>query len=274
MKKFNLGLIQHKNLPDKEANLDVAEAEIAAAAEKGADLIVLPECFVCDSTARSVAAAAEHVGEEITERLSAAAKKYRVWIHGGSFPETDDRVPLPYNTTLVFRPDGSIAAKYRKLQLFDAELDGKKLGSESEMFSEGDEIVTYDAEFAKIGAAICYDVRFPYIFEEAARRGVELTILPAAFSAVTGPLYWDLLVRARATDTTMYVAGCNAVSHESNRYQAYGHTLVADPRGRVLGSLGGEPGILVTEIDPAYSLEVRRQLPVVEANRQKEILWD
>ena len=132
----------------------------------------------------------------------------------------------------------------RKLHLFDIDIPGKITYKESDTFQPGDELCVFDTEFSKVGFAICYDLRFPELALLMRQRGAKVLIYPGSFNLTTGPMHWELLLRSRAVDTQCYTIGVStARNKESTLYQAYGHSLAADPHGKVLTSCGEDPEI-------------------------------
>lgn len=163
----------------------------------------------------------------------------KAYLIGGSIPEYSTTTKKYYNTSLTFNPAGQLLATHRKVHLFDIDIPGKITFRESDVLSPGDEITIVDLpDYGKIGIAICYDVRFPELAMVAARKGAFALIYPGAFNLVTGKLHWRLLGQARAVDNQVYVAFCSPARDMSASYNAWGHSLVADPMAEVLVEAG------------------------------------
>ena len=263
---------------DKEQNLKKAEESIKKAADKGAELVILPEMFVCEFIPEIMRKNAEGDNGETISRLSGSAKENGVWLIGGTFPETDKNVngketdgnntdfPVYYNTCPIFSPEGKLAAKYRKQHLFDVNVSegGLKINStESDLFTPGSDDIVFDTGALKIGVAVCFDLRFPELFARMRDSGAELVVIPAAFSAATGPAHWELLLRARAVDNRYFTAGAGAVSAHNAKYRTYAHSLAADPWGNVIASAGEDETVLLFDIDRDRIREVRKQMKLV-----------
>jgi predicted amidohydrolase len=184
-----------------------------------------------------------------------------------------ERAPLGaataiYNTSLLFDPDGRLLARYRKMHRFDVDLPGQVVARESDWFAAGANIATATTPLGALGTAICYDLRFPELFRRMASAGVQVILLPSAFTLHTGRDHWQVLLRARAIENQAYVVAPNQCGRHSPQLVSYGHSAIVDPWGRVLAS-GPESGeaIVAAEIDLAYLSTVRSQLPALAHRR-------
>jgi predicted amidohydrolase len=168
------------------------------------------------------------------------------------------------NRSVLFSPEGDITATYDKIHLFDATLPGLKQYRESATYAGGNRAVVAEAAGLKLGLTICYDVRFPALHQALAQAGAEIIAVPAAFTVPTGAAHWEILLRARAIETGCFViAAAQAGQHENGR-ATYGHSMIVDPWGRIVGELGGEgAGVLVAEIDPKAVTEARERVPAL-----------
>ena len=267
-------LIQMNSGPDKPANLAAAEALIARAVEtERPDWIGLPECFdFLGGRREDKLAAAEPIGEGLAYRLmSGLARRHGVFLHAGSMLE---RVPGQAgpaerirNTTVVFDRGGSEIARYSKIHMFDIETPDGASYRESASFEPGRAIVTYDCEGVTVGCAICYDLRFPRLFEALVDRGAQAIVLPAAFTLQTGKDHWEVMCRARAIEAQAYLlapAQCGAHRAGEETRLTYGHSLVADPWGHVVARASDGPGFVSARLEPERVAAVRRRMPVRE----------
>jgi predicted amidohydrolase len=181
------------------------------------------------------------------------ARDAGIFLIGGSIPEREvkgvgtegdgngggEEKERLYNTSLVFGKKGELLATHRKVHLFDIDIPGGITFKESEVLSPGNKVTIVEFEgLGKVGLGICYDVRFPELAMVAARRGAWGVFYPGAFNTTTGPLHWRLLGQSRAVDNQVYVAMCSPARDENASYRAWGHSLVADPMGKVLGEAG------------------------------------
>lgn len=250
-RKFSLAVIQQFVRSDKNANLKRACELLEEAAKNGSKIASLPECFNSPYGVQHFANFAETIPDgETTTTISNMAKKLGIYIIGGSIPEKRDG--KLYNTCTVFGPDGSLLTKFSKMHLFDIDIPGKITFKESSVLSAGNNFATFDTPYCKIGLGICYDLRFPELAQIYAKSGCELIVYPGAFNMTTGPLHWDLLLRSRANDNQLFIAGVAPARDVNAGYVAWGHSSVIDPWGKVIGKLDEKEGILYTEIAKAF----------------------
>lgn len=248
-----------------EQTLDKAAAMVREAAQNGAQIVALPEMFSCPYSGRYFHTFAARGHEPILEKLSAWAKENGVLLVGGSIPESEDG--RLYNSAFVFDPDGRQLARHRKVHLFDVDIPGMRF-KESDTFARGDEITVFDSPFGRFGLAVCFDVRFPELFRAMAERGAQAVFLPAQFNLKTGPMAWELLLRARAADNQLYVAACAAARYVGFDYECWGHSTVTDPFGQVAATCDETEQILYAGLDFARVQEARRQIPTLSALRE------
>lgn len=271
MTTFLVAAIQMDTTSNQDQNLSVAADFIGEAAKKGAKLIALPETMVY--LGRDYAALSEAVpGGKTATYLSALARKYGVYIEGGSLYERNENDPVrPYNTTFLLGPDGAFLGKYSKLHPFDVVLDSGVTSRESSHVAPGHEIVTVKtAGVGTLGFGICYDLRFGELFRLMALRGAQILVLPANFTEATGRAHWEVLVRARAIENECYVIAPNQVGKKP-RFTAYGHSLIVDPRGKVLAEADGtETGVIYAPIDLDLVSKVRKETFTLQ-NRREDI---
>ena len=246
-------------------NLDALEALAHEAAAQGVQYALSPEVSVVFAENREGLRAAAGPWENnfALARASTIARNTKMHLQLGSLA-----VALPdgrfANRSVLFRPDGEIAATYDKIHLFDATLPGLKQYRESETYAGGDRAVIAEAAGMKLGLTICYDVRFPALHRTLAEAGAEVIAVPAAFTVPTGEAHWEVLLRARAIETGCFViAAAQAGKHENGR-STYGHSMIVDPWGRIVGQLGGDgEGVLVADIDIGAVAEARGRVPAL-----------
>jgi nitrilase len=265
---MKVALVQMNSGSDKAANLAAARGliETAVAVERP-DWICLPEVFdfLGGSRADKLAAAETIPGGPAYRMLSALARTHKVFIHAGSILERIEGEPRVGNTTLVFDRHGEEIARYRKIHMFDITTPDGQEYNESAAIKPGDAVVTYDCEGVKVGCAICYDLRFPALFQALADQGAEMIALPAAFTLQTGKDHWEVLCRARAIETETYfcAAAQTGTFRQAGELRAtYGHSLVVDPWGLVVARASDGPGVVGAQVDPARVKNVRALIPV------------
>ena len=265
-----VALLQMTSGIDPAANGGVMVAAVAEAAAGGAAMLFTPE--MSGLLDRDRKRAAPHiVPEDASPVLGAvrdAAARAGLWVHIGSLAvRTEDA--LWANRAFVIDPAGDIAARYDKIHMFDVALANGETWRESAAYRPGESVVTVQCPVGKLGLTVCYDIRFPALFEELGRQGCDTIAIPAAFTVPTGRAHWHLLQRARAVEASAFVISAAQAGRHDDGRETYGHSLVVDPWGDVLldmgSAAGGELGFAV--IDPARTREVRDQLPSL-ANRR------
>lgn len=262
---MKIALCQTTVHKDWRKNLRNAECVIAEAVKAKADMVVLPEMFICPYNKKAILSAAQPEGGEAWQSMAEAAQKNHVYLAAGSIPESEDG--HIYSTCWIFDREGKQIGKYRKMHMFDIDVEGGQYYNESSVITAGNEICVAETEFGPIGIAICYDVRFPEQFRLMQQRGVKAVVLPASFNRTTGPAHWELLMRARALDQEMYVLGCAAAGDLAGSYNGWGHSIAVDPWGTIMEELGEGPGILMAAVDFAKADAVRSQIPVLQQLR-------
>ncbi|KAM4701420.1 omega-amidase NIT2 [Discoglossus pictus] len=265
MAKFKVALVQLLVSPAKSDNLNRACKLIKEAAQQGAKVVALPECFNSPYGTNFFPEYAEKIPGQSTQMLSDVAKECEIYLIGGSIPEEDSG--KLYNTCAVFGPDGSLLVKHRKIHLFNIDVPGKIRFQESETLSPGDSFTVFDTPFCKIGVGICYDMRFAELAQIYTRKGCQLLVYPGAFNMTTGPAHWELLQRARALDNQVYVATVSPARDEKASYVAWGHSTVVSPWGEVIAKAAAEETIIYTDIDLQYLADIRQQIPIHSQRR-------
>ncbi|KAG8495461.1 hypothetical protein CXB51_013093 [Gossypium anomalum] len=267
---FKIGICQLAVTPDKERNIQHARKAIEEAAQKGAQLVVLPEIWNSPYSNDSFPVYAEdidagHDASPSTAMLSEVSSRLKITVVGGSIPERcRDKL---YNTCCVFGTDGKLKAKHRKIHLFDIDIPGKITFMESKTLTAGETPTIVDTDVGRIGVGICYDIRFQELAMIYASRGAHLLCYPGAFNMTTGPLHWELLQRARAVDNQLYVATCSPARDAGAGYVAWGHSTLVGPFGEVLATTEHDEDIIIAEIDYSILEQRRANLPLAKQRR-------
>jgi len=263
---------------DREANLAAAGRLVDEAVDGGAELVVVPEYFSVAGTPDVLRAHAEPLDGPTVAWASALAARHGIHLVAGSFPEQAGRPDgRLFNTSCVLGPDGTTLAVYRKIHLFDVALGGVAF-RESDTIAPGRSAVALSLDTAPtdsrgtpvvLGLTLCYDLRFPELYRMLALEGATVVTVPAAFTAVTGPAHWELLLRARAVEEQVFVIGSGQVGELPPGMPAcHGHSMVVDPWGRVLSERDDpSPGVVLADLALDELADVRSRLPVL-ANRQ------
>ncbi len=270
---LRVGLTQWHVTADIGANLAVAERLIARAAADGADVVVLPENALMLGTNTQMRDAALAEDSPEVARLGAAARAAGATVVlGGMKNRTGGGIR---NSALVFAPDGTIAARYDKLHLFDARIGGQSFEA-STVEQPGDELVTIDVAGVRLGLTICYDVRFPEVARALALAGAEVLLVPSAFVQRTGEAHWHTLLRARAIENHAFVVASATVHSpddpSADAFATYGHALAVGPWGEVLADLGeAAEAVQVVRVDPGEVARARATLPVLAGRRDPAV---
>jgi predicted amidohydrolase len=246
-------------------NLDTLERLAHEAAAQGATYALSPEVTVAFAENREGLRSAAWPWENspAVARCAVIARETGLHLHLGSMAVAlpDERYA---NRSVLFRPDGSVAATYDKIHLFDATLPGLRQYRESDTYAPGDRAVVTEAQGMKVGLSICYDMRFPALYRTLAEAGAEVLAVPAAFTVPTGEAHWETLLRARAIETGCYVIAAAQAGQHQNGRATWGHSMIIDPWGRILGQLGGEgEGVLVADLDKSAVAEARGRVPAL-----------
>lgn len=268
---MKIAALQMVSTPRVDDNLATARRLIAQAAADGAQIVGLPEyfCFM-GATDRDKLAIAESPGEgPIQQMLSDTARQHGVWVMGGTLPMRSGDLDHVMNANCVYAPDGSLAARYDKMHLFQYD-NGRESYDEGRVLLAGDAPMSFEAGHVRVGLSVCYDLRFPELYRRITFGGAkpcDLIAVPAAFTYTTGRAHWELLLRARAIENQCYViAPAQGGTHENGR-RTWGHSMVVDPWGEVLNVLPEGEGVVMAELDPARITSVRSQLPALAHRR-------
>ncbi len=267
--RLRLAAVQMCSTNDLEENLHRATERIREAADRGADVVALPENFAFMGSDEERAHVAQDLNGEILAILKALALEKAVNILGGSFlvKSSDEPGARPYNTSVFLDREANAAAVYHKIHLFDVSLTDWASYRESEYIRPGKEPVTVSREGVTFGLTICYDLRFPELYRALARRGAQIVFVPAAFTMVTGKEHWMPLLQARAIESQVYmVAPAQFGRHDAKR-QTHGHSAIVDPWGAVLAQAPERECVIYADFDAEYLQEVRRRIPVLEHER-------
>jgi deaminated glutathione amidase len=264
--------LQLSSQGDVHENLDRVGALIAEAARRGATTVVLPENFAYmgdEEGKRGIAEDLDNGRGPIVQRLTQSARSASVTVVAGGFPERASDPSRPYNTCAVFAQDGTIAARYRKIHLFDVDLADSTSYRESASTTPGDAhaAVVTEVDGVQLGLSICYDVRFPELYRALSTSGAEAVVVPAAFTLLTGKDHWQVLLRARAIETQGYVIAAAQWGRHPKGRATFGKSCVIDPWGEIIAQASEGEGIVVATLDPAYLARVRANLPSLQHRR-------
>ncbi len=271
---MKVALLQMNVSDDPAANLPETVRMVREAAAQGAEFVLTPEVTNCVSTSRAHQnEVLQHEADDMSlAALREAARETGIWLLIGSLAlKTGDADGRFANRSFLITPEGEIAARYDKIHMFDVDINETETYRESAGYRPGTQAAVAQTPFATIGLSICYDMRFPALYQALASAGAQILTAPAAFSPVTGAAHWHALLRARAIETGCFVlapaqTGTHASAQNRTR-DTYGHSLVVDPWGTVILDANDAPGIYIVDLDMEKGAEVRRKVPSL-ANRR------
>lgn len=270
MHKVKIAAIQMDTQRNKAENLEKARYFIEMAANEGANVISLPEYFNFIGEEHEEADNAERIPSgETTALLSHLAKKHNLYIHGGSILEKTENHGKFFNTTVVINPDGEVIETYRKIHLFDVEVENGPAMKESHTKEYGNRVVVVDTEYGRWGLSICYDLRFPELYRLLALQGAELLFVPAEFTLHTGKDHWETLLRARAIENQCFVVATAQIGRKP-LFSTYGRSMIVDPWGTVLAVAPDIETIITAEVDLDRVFKIREQIPCLQ-NRRSDV---
>ncbi|MBE7527078.1 carbon-nitrogen hydrolase family protein [Nitrosomonas sp.] len=261
--KVRVAAVQMASGPSVSANLEEAFRLIEEAAAKQAKLVVLPEYFcIMGMKDTDKLAVRENPGEgEVQNFLSETARRFGIWLVGGSVPLVSPVSNKVYNSCLVYDEHGRQAARYDKIHLFGLSL-GNENFAEERTIDAGNRVVALDSPFGRMGLSICYDLRFPELYRMMGK--VDIILAPSAFTAITGKAHWETLIRARAIENQAYLVAPAQGGFHVNGRETNGDSMIVDPWGVVIDRLPRGSGVVVADIDRVYQSSVRASLPALE----------
>lgn len=257
-----IAAVQMASGPNVSANLNEAGRLIEMAVEQGARLVALPEYFgIMGMKDTDKVAVREEPGQgPIQDFLRETARKYGIWLVGGSVPLVASVPAKVLNSCLVYDDQGRQVARYDKIHLFGFEF-GSERYSEQKTIEPGDKVVTVDSPFGRLGLSICYDLRFPELYRSLG--DVNIILIPSAFTETTGKAHWETLIRARAIENLAYVLAPAQGGYHVNGRETHGDSMIVDPWGVILDRLPRGSGIVIAGINPEYQARLRTSLPAL-----------
>ncbi|MGO2341459.1 carbon-nitrogen hydrolase family protein [Vibrio litoralis] len=262
-----VALIQMTSGPDPQGNLAFVEQQLQAMQNQQVDWAVLPENAIIFGHREDYHQHAEVlVKGPLQSALAKLASDYGIWLVVGSFPiRVSDDVKT---TCLVFSSEGELQADYDKLHMFDVDVrDDHQRYRESETFLAGERVVVTQTPFANLGLSICYDLRFPELFQQLSRDGADVIVVPAAFTYVTGKAHWEPLLRARAIETQCWIVAVGQTGTHPCGRQTWGHSMVINPWGQIVECLPETAGYITVTIDTKINQDIRQRMPVMQHAR-------
>jgi predicted amidohydrolase len=270
LETLRVAAVQLQSQDDVLENLGVCRKLVAEAGREGARLVVLPENFAYFGPDEARQNSAERVADAsrpIQSALAEMARTNGVFLVAGGYPEASSDPARPFNTALVYGPDGALLSSYRKIHLFDVALQDGTTLSESSGTSPGEALVCFDIGRFRIGLSICYDLRFPELYRALVAQGASVLLVPAAFTLHTGKDHWHTLLRARAIESQAFVVAAAQWGKHPQGRSTYGHSLVVDPWGTVIAEASDRVGVVSATLDLSYLERVRAAVPCLSHRR-------
>ncbi|MDR2527692.1 MAG: carbon-nitrogen hydrolase family protein [Synergistaceae bacterium] len=262
MSSFLMGVIQINSTDDKKHNLEKLGSFIDEAVKRGARMCATSETVAYVGKPEDEVREQEPIPGPTSEFFAQKARQHKIWLHCGSYLEANPQEPArPFNTNIVINPKGDVVARYRKIHMYDVEIQNGPSFKESATRCPGSEIVVFDSDFGRMGLSICYDMRFPELYRLLTLKGAKVLFVPALYMLYTGKDHWETVLRTRAIENQCYVVAPDQIGVKTNGAHAYGRSLVIDPWGNVVAKASDKECVLVTEIDMGLVDAVREQLP-------------
>jgi predicted amidohydrolase len=267
---MKVAIVQMTSVKDHQENFRIAKTLVISASEQGAKLILLPEMFACIGVNNQSELAANFFTlAQLELSIGSWAKTNSIFIVAGSLPFSSTVKDKVFAASLVFSPEGKVIAHYNKVHLFDVDVaDEKGHYRESDTFEPGQTPKVANIENLKLGLSICYDLRFPELYQVYQKQQCQLITVPSAFTYKTGKMHWEILLKARAIETQAYVLAANQCGiHEDGR-RTWGHSMIVSPNGEILAEMEqDEVGIIVSDLDMESQHLIRKAMPLLNHKR-------
>lgn len=262
VKAAAIQMISNDNVAD---NLILAERLIKEASDAGSKLIALPENFAYLGDRDDLLKVREKENDgPIQKFLSKQAQLNHIFLIGGSIPLFAENEKKLRSASLVFNEKGQCVTRYDKIHLFDVTVTGDQVYQESKQVEPGRDICVISSPYGNLGLSICYDLRFPELFRHMLDKDAEIFVLPSAFTAKTGQVHWEILLRARAIENLCYIIAPNQGGQHANGRETYGHSMIIDPWGNKLAELEAGNGFAMADIDINHLTAIRQSFPSIE----------
>ena len=266
-----IAAVQMVSTPDVDENLDSAARLLQQAADQGAEFALLPEFFaIIGREDTDKLAHQEPYGEgPLQSFLSGRAREHGLWLMGGTIPLQSGDPNRVYNSCLLYNPRGECVARYDKIHLFDVSIEGEQEESysESRTMTPGAEVVVAGTPLGNIGMSVCYDLRFPELYRSMADQNVDIITVPSAFTETTGRKHWDILLRSRAVENLSFVIAAAQGGQNNETRATWGHSMIIDPWGDILGELDKGSGVVCADIDLERARTLRQSFPALQHRR-------
>ncbi|MEJ2760326.1 MAG: carbon-nitrogen hydrolase family protein [Gammaproteobacteria bacterium] len=259
--------IQMVSTPELEENLDSAAALLRQAADQGAEFAQLPEFFpiIGREDTDKLAHQEDFGGGPLQDFLAGRAREHGLWLMGGTIPLKSGDPGRVLNSCLLFSPEGECVARYDKIHLFDVSIQGDAEESyrESRTMMPGSEVTVAKTPIGNIGMSVCYDLRFPELYRRMLDQNIDIITVPSAFTETTGRKHWEVLLRSRAIENLSFVIAAAQGGQNTETRATWGHSMIIDPWGDILGELEKGPGVVCADIDLERVRSLRQSFPAL-----------
>ena len=269
---MRVAAVQLNSTAEKARNLEVAERLVRGAAADGSELVCLPERWNLLADSAELLEGAEPLAGPSLDAARGWARELGIHLLAGSIAERVEGHERLFNTSVLIAPDGEDVAAYRKIHMFDVEVEGTVF-RESDHDEPGEEIVVARLGDLELGMTVCYDLRFPELYRILAVRGARVIAVPSAFTVPTGRAHWEVLVRARAIENQAFVIAPDQIGKAPPKFDSYGHSAIVDPWGAVLAMAPDEECFVAADLDLAGQERVRDTLPALANRRPGSYRW-
>ncbi|KAL5206915.1 hypothetical protein ABZP36_035124 [Zizania latifolia] len=271
-----VGVVQMTSVGDLDANYSTCSRLTKEAASAGVKFLCFPEVFsfIGSKDGESIKIA-EPLDGPIMQRYCSLAKESSMWLSLGGFQEKGPDDSHQYNTHVIIDDSGEVRSSYQKIHLFDVDVPGNMVYKESRFTTAGDTVVAVDSPFGRLGLSVCYDLRFPELYQRLRfKHQAQVLLVPSAFTKVTGEAHWEILLRARAIETQCYVIAAAQAGKHNEKRESYGDSIIIDPWGTVIARLPDRlsTGFAVADIDLSKVEAVRTKMPISE-HRKFDSNW-
>lgn len=263
--------VQLNATTDAPRNLATADRLVRQAAERGAELVVLPEKWRSMSSGKALRHSAEALDGPALTWARAIAAELGIELVAGSVSLRDEETGARFNTSVHVGPDGRDRARYRKLHMFDVDVDGIAYRESADEQAGEEIVVSTTSGGVELGLTICYDLRFPELYRALSGRGARVMVVPSAFTLATTRDHWATLLRARAIENQAFVVAANQVGEHGGGRRSGGRSMIVDPWGIVLAQAPDGEGLVVADLDLDAQERIRRELPALAHRRPDQL---
>jgi predicted amidohydrolase len=269
---MRVAAVQLNSTDDYNRNFEVAQRLVREAAADGAELVVLPEKWTALGPSEVLQSAAQPLAGPALSAAAGWAQELGIHLVAGSVPERVEGRPKLFNTSVLIGPNGGYLAVYRKIHMFDVDVEGIAY-RESELEEPGEEIVVADAGGVSVGLTVCYDLRFPELYRILALKNARVITVPSAFTERTGRDHWEVLLRARAIENQVFVVAAGQIGEAPPHYKSFGRSMIVDPWGVVLAQAPDTECYVSADLDLSIQEEMRQSLPSLRNRRAGAYRW-